>query len=636
MFNSVRKSYSAKLSLGILLLAVPIFLASLGTLFYQSRLMIRHEAEERANSVLKATMQHINRDMQVFETATLTNRWIVENMFHPDSLLVLSRRIVERNPHIDGLSISTEPYVFPEKGKHYSVYTIREADSIRAVVEAEYEYRSKVWYSTPRKAKKPCWVVFYDENDTLDVSLEGALASYCCPIYGKDSTFLGVISADMSLLRLSREISEEKPYPNSYFVMIDGKGNYFIHPDSKKLFHENIFNVAEQTEQSDIIALGHEMTQGKEGHMNVVIDGEPCIVSYQPEPRTNWSFALISPDKDILKTYHRLTNVVVVLLILGLLGIFLMCYRTVSHTIRPLYKLLKDAQRIAAGDRQIKIEFSTRPDIIGTLQNSFVTMVESTNFHIQGIHEASEQARQRNEELVVATRLAEEAESKKTDFIQTIYHQIRTPLNIVMGFAQVLRNSVSEGEDMPEEEKHNISSMMYHNASILNRMLLMLYDSSDTALTHELSTNKNDKVSCNEIAREAIKHTSRYFPDVPVRFETEVADDFRIKTNGLYLLLSLRELIYNAAKYSDRQHITLHITSHNDKVRFVIQDTGTPISEEMQQSMFVFFTKADDLSEGLGLGLPLSQRHIQNLGGDLWLDKDYKKGSRFIIEMPLE
>ena len=115
-----------------------------------------------------------------------------------------------------------------------------------------------------------------------------------------------------------------------------------------------------------------------------------------------------------------------------------------------------------------------------------------------------------------------------------------------------------------------------------------------------------------------------------------MADDFRIQTNGLYLLLSLRELIFNAAKYSDRQHITLHITSHNDKVRFVIQDTGTPISEEMQQSLFVFFAKADDLSEGLGLGLPLSQRHIQNLGGDLWLEKDYKKGSRFIIEMPLE
>ena len=635
MLDRIRSSFSAKLTLGILVLAVPIFLASLGIMFYQSRQMILYEAEGRANSVLKCTMQHIIRNTQAIETATNSNMWLIENMFQPDSLLSISRHIVERNPHIDGCSISTEPDVFPEKGDQYSVYTIRRADSIVSVVETPYNYRSKIWYSLPYKNRKPIWIAYYDEGDTLEVTLDGMVATYARPIYSADKTILGIVSTDMSLLRLSKLISEERPYPNSYFMMVDQEGRFFIHPDSTKLFRETIFSGAQPREQADVIALGHEMTRGKEGHMNVVIDGEPCLVSYQPVPHTTWSLALVSPDRDILRSYHRFANVVVVLLILGLLGILLLCYRTVSHTIRPLNKLLEDAQRIAAGDRQVQIDFTDREDAIGGLQNSFATMIESIRFHIQSIRATSEQARQRNEELAVATRLAEEADSKKSAFIQNIYHQIRTPLNIIMGFAQVLRNSISEGEEIPEEEKNNISCMMCRNASILNRMLLMLYDSSDTALAHEIANNKNDKVSCNEIARESINHTNRYYNDASIRLESEVPDDFRIQTNGLYLMLSLRELIFNAAKYSDRQHIVVRIKRHDDKVQFIVEDTGKPISEEDQEWLFKFFAKADDLSEGLGLGLPLSQRHIQNLGGDLWLDKDYQKGCRFIIEMPL-
>jgi signal transduction histidine kinase len=261
-------------------------------------------------------------------------------------------------------------------------------------------------------------------------------------------------------------------------------------------------------------------------------------------------------------------------------------------------------------------------------------MIESTNFHIQGIHVASEQARQRNEELVVATQMAEEAESKKTDFIQTIYHQIRTPLNIVMGFAQVLRNSVSEGEDMPEEEKNNISRMMCRNASILNRMLLMLYDTSDTALAHELSNNKNVKVSCNEIARESIEYTKKHFQGLKVLFTTDLSDGVQILTNHLYLMRTIRELLYNAAKYSDGEHIHLHVSETDTTVNFTIEDTGSGLPDDADDLLYKPFIKIDDLSEGLGLGLPLCKRHALSLGGDLIYDRDYRDGSRLIPEMP--
>ena len=60
------------------------------------------------------------------------------------------------------------------------------------------------------------------------------------------------------------------------------------------------------------------------------------------------------------------------------------------------------------------------------------------------------------------------------------------------------------------------------------------------------------------------------------------------------------------------------------------------IAPEDRESIFKFFTKVDDLSQGLGLGLPLSKRHAQNLGGDLTLDTDYQQGCRFILEIPCQ
>ena len=111
-------------------------------------------------------------------------------------------------------------------------------------------------------------------------------------------------------------------------------------------------------------------------------------------------------------------------------------------------------------------------------------------------------------------------------------------------------------------------------------------------------------------------------------------DDFSITTSHLYLMRSIRELLYNAAKYSDGQNILIRVTEMGSNVRFVVQDTGPGIEEEMAGRMFEMFTKVNDISEGLGLGLALARRHIRNLGGEMFLDLDYHDGCRFVIELP--
>ena len=631
MFD-IRKSLATKLSLTVLLLAAPIFIISLGLLFMKSRQMIREEAVERVNSVMNATMQRMLRNISAVETATIANSVFITEEMSPDSVLSLSRFIVSANPSIDGCSISMEPDFYPEYGRYFSAYTIREKDKITSVIEQPYEYFGKIWYKTAHDLNAPCWVDYFDEVDSLNVVLSGMIASYCRPIRRADGQIFAIISTDISLKRLSKDLSAEKPYPNSYFMIIDSEGHYVVHPDSTRLFTQSIFDVADTRSQTDIIALGHQMTKNNRGTTFIDIDGVPSLVSYQPVPGIAWSLALICPDSDILKGYHKQTYILLPLLFFGLLTILFICYHAVAHSIRPLNELLAKTHSIASGNIEVHIPRSRRTDDIGTLQNSFASMLQRLNFHMGSVRYTTEQAQRRYEELAEATRLAEEADRQKTAFIQNVTHQIRTPLNIIMGFAQILNDRTLP--PLSEEEMKGITSTMSHNSNLLNRMIMMLFDSSDTGFVEELNSNKHDSVACNNLARETISYINSHYPDISIRFQTEVDDGFCLQTNHLYLMRSLRELLYNAARYSDGKHVSISISADEKHVCFTVQDTGNGITEADLDRMFTFFTKMDDLSEGLGLGLPLAKRHILNLGGDLTLDSEYHEGCRFIVKIP--
>lgn len=625
-----KKSLSLKLSLGILLLTVPIFVSSLGILFTQSRHHVKREAMERATSALNTTVQRVSGFLNTIETATEANDWLVTEHLHPDSLLALSRIIVLLNGNVSGCSITTEPDMFPQYGRYFSAYSVSQGDTVVTVREKEYEYFEKDWYKVPRQLGHACWIDPLDDYTEGTLSATDIIASYCKPIYDSDERFIGVISTDMSFQLLNTIIESDHPYPHSYFVMTGSNGHIFIHPDSTRLFQQTIFSNADTKSHADIIALGHEMTAGHQGNIHVEVNGQSYLACYQPVPGTSWSLAVVCPDRDILYNYHRLAYALIPLLVVGLVLILFFCRSAVTRAISPLSHLLSQTQLIAAGHYDQQIEQSARTDAVGRLQNSFAAMQQSLDHHVRAIKEVHDKTARSNAELARATELAREAEQQKTAFIQNVTHQIRTPLNIIMGFSQILRDSV---QSLPDEEVSSITGMIDRNTVTLTRMVHMLYDSSDTGSSKPLTLD--DNVSCNEVCRECIADACRQFPDNghPM-FNTTLADTYCIHTNHLYLFRLLRELLYNAAKYSDGHHVTLSATETDSAVRFTVEDTGPGISPKYRDLLFVPFTKTNDLSEGLGLGLPLTLRHVRNLGGDMTLDSDYHDGCRFIIELP--
>jgi signal transduction histidine kinase len=379
--------------------------------------------------------------------------------------------------------------------------------------------------------------------------------------------------------------------------------------------------------------------------MHVKVKGKTCHVNYCPVEGTDWSLAMVCPDSEILSGYQRLGFVIVLILFFGFIMMWWLCQRSVRQTIRPLKKLLGYTERITSGDYSETIPHSEQRDDVGRLQNGFADMQDALRENMGRISKAADTIKKQNEERSKEMKLAEEVVQQKTAFIQNVSHQIRTPLNIISGFSNMLYEDIVHrhengevGKDIKEDNKLEIADTMKYNAFHLKRMIIMLYDSSSLKGDDKLlnAAQNGEEVSCNEIANEAIVYIKLNYPGLQVNLQTNVDDDFCIVTNHLYLMRTLRELLYNSAKYSDGQHILLSIKRTESTIQFIVEDTGKGIAESDRDLIFKSFTKVDDLSEGLGLGLPLAKRHACTLGGDLILDDSYHDGCRFILEFPLE
>ena len=634
----VSRSLTAKLTIAITAVSLVVFVVTSVVLSRQSSRMIKQEAAQRSGAVLNSTMQLVRNQLGVIETAVNSNAWLAEENYTAEGLESVARRLRWLNRNTYGVTVAAVPDAFADKGRYYSIFARMEGDSLIVQREPEYDYTAEEWYSAAIKAGKGVWAgMFNDETKGL-VNPDRTLAIYTRPFYVNGQP-AGVVSAGLSFRKLNELIhSANHPYPHAYFVILGGDGRYLIHPDSTRLFHKTIFADRDLTANKDAIALGHEMTAGRTGVAHLELNGALSHVGYAPIPGTDCSLALVCPESDIEKNYNRMLLFAMLFNLLGIVFIVLLCRWGVHRALAPISHLRDKAKRIAADHRNVEtIEPSNRIDTVGRLQNSFAAMQQSIKRRLADIRQTTDEITRHNKELAYTTQMAEEAQRNKNLFVQNVMHQIRTPLNIIQGFAHVLRDEMEAAggaAKMDKAEFDNISTMMKHNSQLLSRMVLMLYDSSETGLKEEYLLERNDEVAVNQLVRESIEFAHEHFPGIKVGIMTELDDGVVILTNHMYLMRTLRELLYNACKYSDGQHIQISAMQTADRVELAVTDTGPGVPHGDQDMIYEFFTKHDDLSEGLGLGLPLAKRHAISLGGNLTYDASYKEGARFVITMP--
>lgn len=437
----IRSSLSTRLSFWVGIIVTVIFVTAFSLMFSEIREVVRDEAIGKANKTLESTVLHIDNTLHSVEVAANNMLFNIEqNINNPDMMFDMSRQVLADNPVLTGCSISFDPFYYKEKGRYFSAYSYNDGDSIQTENEGNdnYQYHYMDWFLIPRLLNRPYWIEPFFEDATDGIVVKDIFTSYSQPIHNQKGETVGTFSVDICLDWFSETVSAARPYPNSYSILLGKGGTYLVHPDSTRLFYETIFTKTLEVPDSALTALGQAMLAGESGHKDMVIDGERCFVFYKPFKKTDWSVAIICPQRDIISGYLRLRRAVLIISVIGILLLLLFSWRTISNSLRPLRYLTRSARRVADENFTSNIHESHRTDEIGQLTNSFRTMQQSLAGYIGEVRQETENLGRRNEELEEAYELAKEDERMKTAVLHHMTGQMAEPVSRISTMAQTI------------------------------------------------------------------------------------------------------------------------------------------------------------------------------------------------------
>ena len=224
------------------------------------------------------------------------------------------------------------------------------------------------------------------------------------------------------------------------------------------------------------------------------------------------------------------------------------------------------------------------------------------------------------------------ADAAKTRFVQNMSHEVRTPLNAIVGFSQLL--SLPDGS-FPEEEKQEFAGHIVNNTKMLTMLLddilhVSAMDSGNYRITYEDG-------EMHYMAQAAISSAEhRLKPGVRMYYDPETTEPHTFITDPHRVQQILINLLTNACKHTTEGEIRLtsSLTQNPGFVTYAIEDTGSGIPPEQADTIFVRFTKLNDFVQGMGLGLSICRDIAQRMNARVYLDTTYTGGARFVLELP--
>ncbi|MCR5710436.1 MAG: SpoIIE family protein phosphatase [Bacteroidales bacterium] len=406
----MRRSISARLSFWIVLATALLFLGMILYLASVWRSGVRKEVDKDARQVLESAVFHLDDILDdAKRTADVLSWFVMRDIDKPDMMVSHSNNTLRYDPNLNSCSISFEPWFYPGKGEFYSIFSWRKDGEIvwEQEGDSEYRYFDKVWYRQARESGVDSWTDAYsDVVEGDDPSMNtGMLVSFCKPFYRDTGIFAGSISLDLSLMSLSAELYDVKPYENAYCILIGRDGSYLVHPDSGKLYSHSIFTDAEDMSLPELGELGTAMVAQESGEREIVMDGQVYFAFFEPITATGWSMAIFCPESDIYGGFDRLQRRMAISLFLSLLMMFFLFVLLIRRQLAPLGKLAEEAEFIASGNFDRSLPSAPSNDEIGMLSQSFQHMQSSLVQHIKQLTDSTASRERMERELQIARNI---------------------------------------------------------------------------------------------------------------------------------------------------------------------------------------------------------------------------------------
>ena len=244
-----------------------------------------------------------------------------------------------------------------------------------------------------------------------------------------------------------------------------------------------------------------------------------------------------------------------------------------------------------------------------------------------------EQVKERTVELERAKHKAEESDKLKSAFLANMSHEIRTPMNAIVGFSNLLREEITD-----DPEKIRYLDIINNNCEAL---LVLINDILEISLIEANQTT----ILKREFEVISILEELEGFYRLKERPGLKIQLVKNRGINSLYInndIIRFRQVISNlmnnALKYTEKGHINFGFTVEKETVKFFVEDTGIGIPESEFKNIFNYFHKIENNTErffrGAGIGLSISKKLTQLMGGNIWVESKVGAGTIFFFTLP--
>ncbi len=407
------KSFSARLSLNILLIVSILFIIALSIVAVSSHGLIADEATKSATHILEATISDIEKDLQMVEMATYSTAWYAtEHRDDEEAIYHATSQLVEIIPYIVG---STLAFAEPTGGQRfYAPYSYKDPQSgeIRRMKlgSDQYDYFKMEWFSVAYETGKAHWSEpYYDDGGSKYL-----MSTFSIPVRDENGKVFAVLTADVPLTWIEKRMEAIHPYEHSYAMMTSRKGKVL----NGEMSGKSISSLTAGIKDQRAMKLYEDMSKGKYGYTRFRSERQISFAIYGAL-QNGWNVIISSQYRDVLQRSSQMHLVLILVGLFGLLVMVIICYRTIRRMTRPITELSVSALNMAKGNFQAKLPEIRTNDEMQLLHDSFSYMQKSLTNYIAELKTTTAQNERMESELNVARSIQKGMLSR--DFPERLY-----------------------------------------------------------------------------------------------------------------------------------------------------------------------------------------------------------------------
>lgn len=482
------------------------------------------------------------------------------------------------------------------------------------------------WYTAPIRERKAVWLPPYYNKNTRRYTI-----SYCVPYY-KNDVLIAVIGMDFNFEILLNMVDQIHFSKNGYAYLKSADGTVHYHAHDFMLGNVHGDEILKKVTNSDLLSNDNSGNNVIQYEMK----GSKRVQTFETL-RCGLQLVLCDDYDEIYKDrYELVTMDIIVIVACGLLIILLMVYYT-NRIMQPVKMLTEAVNEIKDGKYDVKFP-KNAPGEIGVLSQG-IAMAAAALEEKQRLN-ASALAAQ-NRKLEKAVKKAKEASRAKSDFLSRMSHDIRTPMNAIVGMGMIADSHKDDPEKL-SDCLQKISNSSKYLLNLINEVLDMSRIESGN-----LSINKAN-VNLPELIGSIVAMLAPQFEAHNHHIQTNINNIIHenVITDSLRMQQVFINILGNSIKYTpDGGEISLtvneeHVSANRSLYIFTFKDNGIGMSKEFQEKLFQPFAREQDDHEtevkGTGLGMSITKAIVDLMEGTIRVNSTLKRGTEICVKLDME